>query len=302
MTELTLNEEPVRALGFVGLGVMGEPMCANLARGTTVRVYAHDTRDTPLVALSKLGVMACGSSSDVGRHADIVFVCLANGEQLREACFGEDGLLSGQRNVRAIVDCSTTSVALTREFAEHARAEGVDWIDAPIARGREAAQSGNLSFMVGASAERFAELKPLLQCMGTDVTLCGETGAGQVVKILNNKVMIQTVHALAEALAIARAANVDGTLLFDVLSRGSADSQVLRYQGIRFMLPGDFPHAAFPTTYAHKDVGLAVDLANQVGVNSSYAQLTADLLGRAIEAGHDLDYYPIIVKLLEVRP
>jgi 3-hydroxyisobutyrate dehydrogenase-like beta-hydroxyacid dehydrogenase len=113
--------------------------------------------------------------------------------------------------------------------------------------------------------------------------------------------MIQAVHALAEALAIADASGVDGATLFDVFSKGSADSQVLRYQGIKFMLPRNFPRAAFPTSYAKKDMGLAIELAAEYGIDTRLAQHTFDFLDHAIDAGHSLDYYPVILTLFKPR-
>jgi 3-hydroxyisobutyrate dehydrogenase-like beta-hydroxyacid dehydrogenase len=293
---------PVDALGFVGLGVMGEPMCAHLIKRSRLPVYGMDRAEAPVATLARLGMVVCGSAGEVGSHADVVFVCVASGEQLEDACFGPNGLATSLHRVRVIVDCSTTSVALTRDLAARFAPLGVAWADAPIARGREAARTGTLSIMVGADSNLFAELVPLLRFMGSDVRRCGDVGAGQIVKILNNKVMIQTVHALAEALAIARAAGVDGKLLFDVLADSSAASETLRNQGYSALLPGHFPPSAFPTSYARKDIGLALALARDFGIDAVLAETTADLLDRAITAGHALDYYPVILRLLEPDP
>ena len=302
--ELAIGERAVKALGFIGLGVMGEPMCANLIARSGRPVYGTDRAPAPVASLAERGMVPCGTAAEVGRQTDIVFVCVASGDQLREVCFGPDGLIGDSPEARSpqarvIIDCSTTSVALTRDFAERCGRLGVAWIDAPIARGREAAHSGTLSIMVGADPVLFGAVEPLLRCIGSDVTRCGGTGCGQVVKILNNKVMIQTVHALAEALVVAEAAGVDGTLLFEVLSGSSADSQALRYQGFNALLPRRFPRSAFPATYARKDIGLAIELAETAGLEAALAETTAELLDRAIATGHSQDYYPVILKVLE---
>jgi 3-hydroxyisobutyrate dehydrogenase-like beta-hydroxyacid dehydrogenase len=289
----------IGALGFVGLGVMGEPMCANLVARSGLPVYGADRREEPLAALAALGMTPLGSAAEVGAQADLAFVCLANGEQLREVCFGEAGLLSRDSRVKVLVDCSTTSVALTRECAAQAAQLGVTWIDAPVARMREAARAGTLSIMVGATPEAFESLSPLLRCMGSDLVHCGPTGSAQVVKILNNKVLFEAVHSLAEALAIARAAGVDGEVLFDALAKGSADSKALHFQGLRHLLPGDFPPRTFPTHYARKDIGLALSLAAETGIDARCARTTAAMFDEAIEAGLGADYYPAILKLIE---
>jgi 3-hydroxyisobutyrate dehydrogenase-like beta-hydroxyacid dehydrogenase len=289
----------VDALGFVGLGVMGEPMCANLLAKSGLTVYGADPRDEPLRALAALGMTPLGNAAEVGARADLVFICVANGEQLREVCFGEQGLLAEGGRVKVIVDCSTTSVALTRECAAQVAAQGLTWIDAPVARMRAAARAGTLSIMVGAAADVFESLAPLLRCMGSDLVRCGPTGSGQVVKILNNKVLFESVHSLAEALAIARAAGVNGDVLFDALAKGSADSKALRFQGTRHLLPGDFPPRTFPTLYARKDIGLALSLAAETGVDARCARTTAGLFDEAIDAGYDADYYPVILRIIE---
>jgi 3-hydroxyisobutyrate dehydrogenase-like beta-hydroxyacid dehydrogenase len=120
-----------------------------------------------------------------------------------------------------------------------------------------------------------------------------------VVKILNNKVLFESVHSLAEALAIARAAGVNGDVLFDALAKGSADSKALRFQGTRHLLPGDFPPRTFPTLYARKDIGLALSLAAETGVDARCARTTAGLFDEAIDAGYDADYYPVILRIIE---
>ena len=294
-----IDGRTVEALGFIGLGVMGEPMCAHLVERSGLPVYGTDRDERPLAALAEQGMVRCADAAEVGRQADVVFLCLADGEQLQTVCFGPAGLANLQGRTQVIIDCSTSSVALTRSMAAKCAALGIAWVDAPIARGREAARAGTLSIMVGADPPLFSVLVPLLECVGSDVRRCGAVGAGQIVKILNNKVMIQTVHALAEALAVARASGVDGKLLFDILSDSSAASQTLRNQGFNALLPGRFPRAAFPTSYARKDMELAIALGGEVGIDVALAKTTATLLDQAIEAGYALDYYPIILKLLE---
>ncbi|WP_224031249.1 NAD(P)-dependent oxidoreductase [Paraburkholderia caribensis] len=297
--ELAIDGHAITRLGFVGLGVMGEPMCANLLAKSGLPVCGADYDPAPLRALEERGLESLDGASAVGAHADLVFVCVANADQLDEACFGSGGLLVNGHRVRVIVDCSTTSVERTREFARRAHEFGVIWVDAPVARMREAARNGTLLFMVGADARLYESLSPLLRCMGSDIVHCGPSGSGQVVKILNNKVLIEAVHSLAEALAIARGAGVDGEVLFDALGKGSADSKALRFQGVKHLLPGDFPPRTFAAAYARKDMGLALELAGDVHVEAQCARTTAAILDEAIAAGYGADYYPVILRLIE---
>ena len=136
--------------------------------------------------------------------------------------------------------------------------------------------------MVGASPELFAAIEPLIRCFATDVTHCGDVGAGQVTKILNNMVLFETVNALAEAVAVAKRNGVDPALLLDTLSKGSADSFALRNHGIKAIVPGNFPERAFSTEYALKDLTYALELAADAGIRASRRRA-----GRQGPAGSD---------------
>ena len=228
-------------LGFVGLGVMGEPMCRNLARKSGAPVVAFDARGEPLESLKSAGVEPCASAVDVARRADIVFLCLPGEPQVRAVCLGDGGssaLVAHARRGQTVVDMSTCPVALAQELGRAFAARGVDFADAPIARTAQAARDGTLSIMVGGEPSVFERLAPYLRCMGTEVTHCGPVGAGQVVKLMNNMVVASTVVALAEALAAARASGVvDPRVLFETLMKGSADSFVLRNHGMKSRPP-----------------------------------------------------------------
>ena len=184
---------------------------------------------------------------------------------------------------------------MVKLFAE----KSVDYADAPVARGVTAAEDGTLSIMVGATTEVFDRIKPVLETMGTDITLCGDVGTGQVVKLMNNMIMVMNVSALAEALAIGTRAGVDGELLFKTLSHGSADSFALREHGIQYMAKGDFPEDIFPVTYSIKDMSYALRLAEETDVNAEGARLVDRRLKEAEAAGYGKQYSPVLYKLFE---
>jgi len=286
-----------QTLGFIGTGVMGEPMCRNLAAKSARRVLAWDPRREPLERLAAQGVAIAGSAEEVARAAAIVFVCLPGGAQLESLC--EAALLPAARAGLTVVDLGTSGVGRTRRLAGRFAERGAGYADAPIARTREAAHKGTLAISVGASSEVFARIRPLLECVGTDITHCGGVGAGQVVKILNNMVLFQTVNALAEALALGRRAGVDPALLFDALAKGSADSFALRNHGMKAMLPGAYPERAFSVEYAAKDNGYALELGRETGVRLRGAQLLAELLGEAKAAGFGENYWPVIARIVD---
>jgi 3-hydroxyisobutyrate dehydrogenase-like beta-hydroxyacid dehydrogenase len=227
-----------------------------------------------------------------------VFLCLPSAKHVR-GVFEGDGILKNIRKDQIVVDLGTSSVKLTRDFAAQLQARGAAWADAPIARTRQAAQDGTLSVMVGATPELFAAIEPLIRCFATDVTHCGDVGAGQVTKILNNMVLFQTVNALAEAVAVAKRNGVDPALLLDTLSKGSADSFALRNHGLKAIVPGNFPERAFSTEYALKDLSYALELAADAGIRIRGAELVGKVLQEAIDAGSGGAYFPVIAKHID---
>jgi 3-hydroxyisobutyrate dehydrogenase-like beta-hydroxyacid dehydrogenase len=281
-------------IGCIGLGVMGEPICRNLVQKSGQSVIGFDTREAPLARLAAQGVCAAAGVAEVMREADFVFLSLPSGREVAALCAGAEGLPAQARRGQIIVDLGTSPPALARDLAERFAARGAGFADAPVARTRAAAERGELSVMVGAAPEIFAALRPLLENFATDITHCGPPGAGQVVKILNNMVLAETVVALSEALAIARGEGVDGALLFEALARGSADSFALRNHGMKALLPGEFPERAFSAVYARKDLGYALDLARAQALPVAGAENAAQLLERAIAAGDGERYWPVL--------
>ena len=281
-------------LGFIGLGVMGEPMCRNLAAKHRGRVFAHDIRPEPLKRLSVDGVTAARSIQELAAQADVIFLSLPAEPQVRAVGLE---LSLAARSGQAIVDCSTAPVALARELEKAFTARGAHFADAPVARTRQAAIDGTLAFMVGADAFLFHRIEPLLRAMGTDILHCGAPGAGQAVKLLNNMVLSATVTALAEALAVAKASGVvDPKILFDAFAKGSADSFALRNHGMKSLLPEKHPEKAFPVSYMLKDVGYALELARDAGLDLQAGGTAKRLLEEAMSLGLGDAYHTAIIE------
>jgi 3-hydroxyisobutyrate dehydrogenase-like beta-hydroxyacid dehydrogenase len=284
-----------KSIGFIGLGVMGEPICRNLVKKSGARVIAFDVAAEPLQRLHADGAAVARSVADVVAQSEIVFLCLPSAKHVR-AVFEGDGILKNIRERQLLVDLGTSSVSQTRDFAKQLLAKGAAWLDAPIARTRQAAQDGTLSVMVGGPRALYDAVEPLIGCFATDVTHCGEVGAGQVTKILNNMVLFETVNALSEAVAVAKAAGVDPKLLLETLSKGSADSFALRNHGLKAIVPGVFPERAFSTEYALKDLSYALELAREGGLKLRGAELIGTILQEASDAGSGDNYFPVISK------
>jgi len=286
---------PIVTIGFIGLGVMGEPMCGHLARRSNRVVLAHDLRTEPLGRLAALGV-AAASPAEMARRCDLILMSLPDGNAVQSVIAAlEPGLAAGQ----CVVDTSTSPVALTRETGARLEARGIGFADAPVARTREAAARGELSITVGGSDAMFAHVRPVLQTMGSDVTHCGPVGCGQVVKILNNMLVFQNTAAIAEAIALGRRNGVPPEVLLPAIALGSGDSFVLRNHGMKSMLPRVFPEHAFSTRYAIKDLSYALAMADAAGVDVPGARLTMQRLQRAEAAGHGEEYHPVMLQVID---
>lgn len=288
-----------QSLGFVGLGVMGGPMCRNVATKHPSPVLAFDLNETALNEVLEAGARRAGSVAEVAAAADVVFLSLPRGKQVEAVCFGEGGITSTAKPGLVIVDLSTTAVAEARSIAARLAERGLQFVDAPVARTRQAAQQGTLSIMVGAEPGLFARVEPLLRYMGSDVTLCGETGCGQVVKLINNCLLFEHVAALAEMMVTAERAGVAPATLIEAVSKGSGDSFALRNHATKAMLPREFPERAFPSDYVLKDLGYAIELARSCGVEPKLPMVAQDYYKAAVETGIGAKYFPAIIELVD---
>jgi len=287
-----------KTLGFVGLGVMGEPMCKNLVRKSGLPVHAYDMNEDALGRVAEAGGTPQASATAVAEQVDIVFLSLPSIDQV-ETVVGQ--LLAGARKPRMIVDMSTSDVARTRALAQTVQAAGVGYVDAPVARTAEAAQKGTLFISVGGTEADFAAAKPFLDCMGSDVLHCGDLGNGQLLKILNNMMVFMTVNALSEIITIGRRAGMDAEKLLQLMSQGSGDSFALRNHGMKSLAKDSFPEKVFPTTYAIKDAALALALAETGDFQPRIAQYTYDMLCHTRDAGFSQNYHPAVIQLIDGR-
>lgn len=290
-------KEPV--IGFAGLGVMGEPICRNILTKSGAEVHVFDLSADPVDRLVALGAQRANGIAELAATVDVLFLSLPGGPQVEAVIRGQDGVLSHGQAGLTVVDMSTAPVGLTRELARELSDSGIRFADAPVARTRQAAEDGTLSIMVGGTDQVFSDIRPLLDHAATEITHCGPVGCGQVVKILNNMVLFETVVALSEALSMGKAAGVETDLLFDTLSKGSADSFALRNHGMKAMQPDKFPTGAFPTDYALKDVSYALELAALTGFRAPGAELAQSRMEKAREAGFGAEYFPVLTRVTD---
>lgn len=285
-------------LGFIGLGVMGARMCRNLAEKSNKTVIAFDIDQSKSAALAEVGVKPAASVAAVAEAADMIFICVPGEPQSRKVAFDPGGLVENCRKGQTVVDMTTATVAINREVGVALAEKGIDFADAPVARGVPAAQNGTLAITVGSSEEVFARIQPYLACMGSEISHCGEIGTGQVLKLMNNMLVFLNVSAISEAMAIATRAGVEREKLFEILSKGSADSFVMRKHGTH-ITNGDYPDDQFPITYSIKDMGYALAMAEEYGVDAAGAKLVQERFHKAVDKGLGKLYSPAIYKLFE---
>jgi len=249
-------------VGFIGLGLMGKPMVRNLLKaGYEVAVW-NRTRNKA-EALAQDGAKVASSARDAASAADVLITIVSDPPALEAVLWGE-GALEGLRRGSVLVDSSTVSPALERRIAEACRERGAETLDAPVTGGTWGAEKGELVFMVGGEAATLARVEPVLGAMGKKWFHLGPHGAGQIVKLAMNLLLALEVQALAEALALVSGAGIPAENLIGVMQASMARAAVLDVKAPMILKQHYTP--SFPLRLMHKDMGLALELANQVGV------------------------------------
>ncbi|SDH31104.1 NAD(P)-dependent oxidoreductase [Roseospirillum parvum] len=270
------------SVGVVGMGLMGRPMALNLFRaGAKVAIASRSPG--PVRKLAEVGLMGLDCPARVAEAAEVVILAVSDTPAVEQAVLGPDGVLQGLAPGGLVIDMGTTEVAATRRLAERVAAAGGSFIDAPVSGGTVAAEAGNLIIMAGGEAEAIARARPILEVLGERFTHLGPAGAGQVAKAANQVIVGLTIGAVAEALALARAAGVDPALVREAIMGGFADSRILALHGAR-MVTDRFEPGGKVTTQ-HKDLDQALALAAQSGIELPATALTRDHYARLIERG-----------------
>ena len=245
--------------GFIGLGVMGRPMASNLARkGFPLVVF--DINPAPLPELVAIGARAAASCAEVAAASDIVVTMLPNSASVEEVLLGANGVLAQLRPDCAVMDMSTVDPLLTDRLAAAAGAKGIAFVDAPVGRLASHAERGESLFMVGATAQGFARVKPLLEAMGTTIHHCGGPGSGMRTKLVNNYLAIVSCAFNAEALALSQRFGLSLEKTLDVVHGTTATNGQLTIAWANKVLKGD-TEPGFTIDLAHKDLTLIVDAA-----------------------------------------
>jgi len=271
--------------GFIGLGRMGLALASHLARkGVDLTVY--DIQSAPMKALTALGASRAVSAQDLAVNADVVFTMLPGPKQSREVILGENGVFARLRPGSFLVELSTIDTDTVDEFASVARERGLRFADAPVGRLAAHADRGQSLFMLGAQEDDRAALEPLLLKMGTTVLHCGAPGSGTRMKLINNLMVLCYCQLNSEALVLAGALGLDARKTFDVLAGTTASNGQLKEKWPAKVLAGDLS-PGFDIALGFKDLTLACQAAQSVGVSLPMGNLARSLFQLARHAGRD---------------
>jgi 3-hydroxyisobutyrate dehydrogenase-like beta-hydroxyacid dehydrogenase len=282
----TYDSVPARDVAFLGLGVMGGPMAGHLARaGHRVTVYNRTAAraDAWVAQHAPEGLSAAMALTprEAAQQADIVFLCVGNDDDLRSVVLGADGALAGLRPGAILVDHTTASADVARELAALTAAQGGRFIDAPVSGGQAGAVNGVLTVMCGGDAAAFETVQPVAMAFARAITLLGDSGAGQLAKMVNQICIAGLVQGLAEAIAFGQNAGLDMHQVLDVIGKGAAQSWQMDNRG-KTMVNGQFDFG-FAVDWMRKDLGLVLDEARRNGsrlpvtalVDQFYAEVQA---------------------------
>ena len=270
-------------IGFVGLGTMGAAMAGHLARaGHPMTVWNRTPERT--AGLAAAGAMVAATPAELARVSDVVITCVSDTPDVGAVLFDPDGIAAGVRPGTLLIDCSTISPAATRSFAQRLEAAGVDMVDAPVSGGSEGAQRATLTIFVGGDAAAVERAGPILATIGRTITHVGPIGAGQAVKAVNQVILAGAYLGVAEGIVLALKANLDVTQVVGALSGGAAQSWVLANRSGR-MIDNDYP-LGFKQALHLKDLGIALDLAEELGAELPVSRLCAEIERRLVADGH----------------
>jgi 3-hydroxyisobutyrate dehydrogenase-like beta-hydroxyacid dehydrogenase len=271
-------------LGFLGLGLMGYPMARNLLRaGHQVALWSNTSSKAKQLAEEEKG-LACDSPHQVAEQADYIFLCVGDTKMSEDVLLGFEGVIHGAKPGTVVADASTISPAASRAIGEKLAGRGIHYLDAPCTGSTPGATAGTLTFMVGGAREVFDKTKPILENMGKQFYYCGGSGTGLEAKLTQNLILSNILMAFNEGIVLSTKAGIDPELMLEILNNSAAKSGLISYKA-PFVFKRDFT-TNFSTKWMHKDVGLALDSAQEQGVPLPLTSLTHQMFQAAISEGY----------------
>lgn len=279
-------------IGFIGLGIMGKPMCKNLLKAGH-KLVVYDLTPASVEELVAAGAGKGASASAVAARTEIVITMLPDGPEVEQAVLGENGVLEGAKNGTLVIDMSSISPLVAQKCGAACEARGVDFLDAPVSGGEPKAVHGTLAIMVGGKQEVFDKALPILEAMGAYVTLTGPIGAGNVTKLANQIMVASNIAAMGEALVLATKAGLDPQVVFEAVKGGLAGSTVLNFKAPMVIARNFQP--GFRIRLHQKDLRNALAAAEALGVSLPITSLVQEMLVALMNDGMgDLDHSAIV--------
>jgi 2-hydroxy-3-oxopropionate reductase len=283
-------------VGFIGLGIMGTPMAANLIKGDH-QLFLHSIPSIPS-SLLEAGGAACANGREVAQKTDVVIIMVPDTPHVEAVLFGADGVAQGLSKGKIVVDMSSISPLATKEFAKKINALGCDYLDAPVSGGEVGAKNATLSIMIGGPEAAFGKVKPLFELMGKNITLVGGNGDGQTAKVANQIIVALTIEAVGEALLFASKAGADPARVRQALMGGFASSKILELHGER-MIKRTF-QPGFRIELHQKDLGLALSNARQLRLSLPNTATAQELFNSCAAHGGSGWDHSALVRALEM--
>jgi 2-hydroxy-3-oxopropionate reductase len=282
-------------IGFIGLGIMGKPMAANLIKGGHT-LFLHSRSGVPQ-ELTAAGGKACASPSEVAQQAEIIITMVPDTPDVEKVLFGAGGVAEGLGKGKIVVDMSSISPMETKKYASKINSLGCEYLDAPVSGGEVGAKNAALTIMVGGSQAAFDKVKPVFDLMGKNITLVGGNGDGQTCKVCNQIIVALNIEAVGEALLFASKAGADPAKVRQALMGGFAASRILEVHGERMIKRTFDP--GFRIELHQKDLNLALQGARAMGVSLPNTATAQELMNACVANGGAKWDHSALVRALE---
>jgi 3-hydroxyisobutyrate dehydrogenase-like beta-hydroxyacid dehydrogenase len=284
-------------LGFLGLGLMGYPMARNLAKaGHQVAVWSNTASKAKQLA-SEEKAIACDTPAQVAEQADYVFACVGNTEMSEQVLTGENGVIDGAKPGTVVADASTIAPAASREIGRKLSAKGIHFLDVPCTGSTPGAINAALTFMIGGDRDVFEKTKPFLEAMGKQFYYCGGPGLGLQAKLTQNLILANLMQAFNEGMVLSTKGGIAPDLMLDILDHSAAKSGLIAFKA-PFVFRRDFT-TNFSTKWMHKDIGLALGSAQDLGLPMPMTSLTEQVFQSAIAEGYGEDDMCSTIRVME---
>jgi 2-hydroxy-3-oxopropionate reductase len=295
LIENIFRRKQMSNIGFIGLGIMGKPMAANLIKGGHT-LYLHSRSGVPQ-ELTAAGGKACASAKEVAQKSDIVITMVPDTPDVEKVLFGAGGVADGLSKGKIVIDMSSISPMETKKYSNKINSLGCEYLDAPVSGGEVGAKNAALTIMVGGAQATFDKVKPVFEQMGKNITLVGANGDGQTCKVCNQIIVALNLEAVGEALVFASKAGADPAKVRQALMGGFAASRILEVHGERMIKRTFDP--GFRIELHQKDLNLALQGARAMGVSLPNTATAQELFNSCVASGGAKWDHSAMVKALE---